>query len=234
MLETAYHNALNNHQYGLVALYTYIVTVTLAGINHWVSGSNLFLISFTALAIAHPVVDYMRSVNKGDLERHESFDEIIGDHVEEITTVWMIFIAVLAGFLTAHIAGLTTFSDVSLDAANVVSNTGFQAILTNNALVAAYTALLSFVSVAGLVFVLAWNAGLLASYASQTRAVDVALVLPHGLLEVAGYVSAGLAGSLLAMRFQLDVDDDLWAEDLSFLVAASTAFIVVAAVIETL
>jgi hypothetical protein len=36
------------------------------------------------------------------------------------------------------------------------------------------------------------------------------------------------------MRFQLDVDDDLWAEDLSFLVAASIAFIAVAAVIETL
>jgi uncharacterized membrane protein SpoIIM required for sporulation len=199
-----------------------------------VSGSSLFLIAFTALAIAPAIVDYLRSVNKGDLERHESLDSVVGDHIEEITMVWVVFLAVLAGFLTAHISGLTGFKDVSLDGADALRDTGLQSVITNNVFVAIYTFLLSFVSIAGLVFVLTWNAALLASYASQTDVLHVFLVLPHGLLEVAGYVFAGLAGSLLTVRLQNDIDDGLWARDLTVLLVVTAVFIIAAGLIETL
>lgn len=83
-------------------------------------------------------------------------------------------------------------------------NALFSQILSNNMQVLAFSFFFSFIFGAGAVFILAWNASILGVYIGQiSQSVwHIPIVslsfIPHGLPEIAGYVCAGLAGSLIS------------------------------------
>jgi len=84
----------------------------------------------------------------------------------------------------------------------------FSRILLNNLQVMAFSFFFSFIFGAGMVFIIAWNASILGVYVgaklSETMwhiPVVTLGFLPHGIPEIAGFVTAGLAGGLLSAAF---------------------------------
>jgi uncharacterized membrane protein SpoIIM required for sporulation len=84
----------------------------------------------------------------------------------------------------------------------------FSSILTNNLQVMTFSFFFSFIFGAGMVFIIAWNASILGVYVgaklSETMwhiPVVTLGFLPHGIPEIAGFVTAGLAGGLLSAAF---------------------------------
>jgi uncharacterized membrane protein SpoIIM required for sporulation len=93
-----------------------------------------------------------------------------------------------------------------LPTASAVDSGGrFQEILGNNLRVTMFSFVFAFVFGAGAVFILLWNAGILGiciGLMSKSLAeipVNAIRFLPHGIPEIAGYICAGLAGSLISI-----------------------------------
>lgn len=84
----------------------------------------------------------------------------------------------------------------------------FIQILTNNLQVMLFSLFFSFIFGAGMVFIIAWNASILGVYVGAKLSETVWHIplvtlgfLPHGIPEIAGFVTAGLAGGLLSAAF---------------------------------
>ena len=84
----------------------------------------------------------------------------------------------------------------------------FSQILLNNLQVMGFSLLFSFIFGAGVVFIVAWNASILGVYVGAKLSETVWHIplvtlgfLPHGIPEIAGFVTAGLAGGLLSAAF---------------------------------
>lgn len=88
-------------------------------------------------------------------------------------------------------------------------------ILTNNLRVTAFSFVFAFIFGAGAVFILLWNAGILGiciGLMSRSLAeipVNSIRFLPHGIPEIAGYILAGLAGSLISIAIIRKADRDI-------------------------
>ncbi len=89
---------------------------------------------------------------------------------------------------------------------------GFQEILANNLRVTAFSFIFAFIFGAGAVFILLWNAGILGiciglmSKNLMEIPMNSIRFLPHGIPEIAGYICAGLAGSLISIAILRKAD----------------------------
>lgn len=84
----------------------------------------------------------------------------------------------------------------------------FSRILLNNLQVMGFSFFFSFIFGAGMVFIIAWNASILGVYVGAKLSETIWHIpvvtlgfLPHGIPEIAGFVTAGLAGGLLSAAF---------------------------------
>jgi uncharacterized membrane protein SpoIIM required for sporulation len=84
----------------------------------------------------------------------------------------------------------------------------FSRILINNLQVMGFSFFFSFIFGAGMVFIIAWNASILGVYVGAKLSETIWHVpmvtlgfLPHGIPEIAGFITAGLAGGLLSAAF---------------------------------
>ena len=120
----------------------------------------------------------------------------------------------------------------------------FSEILVNNLTVAFFTFILSFLVFSAMVFVLVWNASIVSYYLFSLGSIKQsflvgALLLSHGLLEIGGFMLAGIAGSLLAYRFDKrkkltsSLNKQFYV-DLGLLLGSSIFLIVFGAIIEVL
>jgi uncharacterized membrane protein SpoIIM required for sporulation len=83
--------------------------------------------------------------------------------------------------------------------------TGFENVLFNNLQVMFFAFIFSFIFGAGAVFILAWNASILGVYIGSHLSKFVWHIpyyslpfVPHGTLEIAGYICAALAGGIIS------------------------------------
>lgn len=81
----------------------------------------------------------------------------------------------------------------------------FNRILINNLQVMTFSLIFSFIFGAGVVFIISWNASILGVYVGAKLSETIWHIplvtlgfLPHGIPEIAGFVTAGLAGGLLS------------------------------------
>jgi uncharacterized membrane protein SpoIIM required for sporulation len=153
----------------------------------------------------------MSDVYSGKL-LHKSFFK---RYESEIIIFWGLFIGVVLGMYVCNFFGLTT--DFQYEKAFVESVSGniinfdsglFEGILVNNLFVAFNTFLISLFFFSGLIFVVIWNASILAYYLYNLNSHSVALVtglnlLVHALLEIGGYVWAGILGAVLSYRLSI-------------------------------
>ncbi|RME78320.1 hypothetical protein D6774_01535 [Candidatus Woesearchaeota archaeon] len=143
----------------------------------------------------------------------------------------------------ARINGAATGSSVGLN--------HFSAILSNNIKVLTFCIIFAFFYGAGAIFILTWNASVLAvaigSFAKQAIQSNATSTLPaismgitryfiHGLPEMVAYMIAGLAGGIISVavinhHFRTQEFDKIM-RDASYLILISLGVLVVAGVVE--
>ncbi|MEM5798407.1 MAG: stage II sporulation protein M [Candidatus Aenigmatarchaeota archaeon] len=113
---------------------------------------------------------------------------ILPDTAFEVQTAKINQIRGFAGAVTSSAAGMGAFFDI----------------LLNNLQVLFFSFFFAFIFGAGAIFILEWNASILGVYIGQiSKSIwEVPIVtlafLPHGIPEIGGYVTAGLAGAILS------------------------------------
>lgn len=129
---------------------------------------------------------------------------------------------------------------------NIISPSLFFEIISNNLSVFFLTFILSFLLTAGMVFVLVWNASVLGVFLSKVSKsilhVPVVSIsyIPHGILEVSGYILAGISGFFLSHEIEEFVEWDKKGravklmEDSSFVLILGLLFLILGAVLESL
>ncbi|MFT4244891.1 MAG: stage II sporulation protein M [Candidatus Woesearchaeota archaeon] len=249
MFEAFFYKSIQEHRYLNIFILTLITTLLLAILNYFIGGNAMFLVAFISLALSFPIIRYFRKLNNEEIKRIYSSNKLLHNHIEEIIICWVIFIAVGIGFFIALITGLIT--EFTYHEAFVSKLIGmvtqfqelFAVILINNLVVGFLTFLLSFLVFSGFIFVLIWNASLVAYYLyslqdSQTALITSILILPHGLLEIGGYVLAGIAGGLLAYKFEIwkslcQKEQQEFRKDFTILIIGAILLILIGAVVES-
>jgi uncharacterized membrane protein SpoIIM required for sporulation len=248
MLENFLFEAESKDSHFKIILSGLIITFVLAIVNSYIGGNSLFLVALISLALSYPYVNYIRSMNKEELEQQMSEKRIIFRHQRELIVLWSLFIGVMLGFIiSAPLISDYTYqqafiSEISGHATK--TNLSFTDIFLNNLEVNALTFAISFLVSSGLLFVIIWNISIISYYLQTIGGYDIAIktalmILPHGLLEIGGYIFAGIAGALLAMKidrkrkFDHKLDKQFYM-DFSYLALFSITLIFIGAALEVL
>lgn len=247
MLENFFLRSQRNQNYGFILVYTLILTIVLGIINHFIGGNSLFLVALVALGLAYPTIAYLKEETTKEFTHKISLKKLLQDYENELMIFWCIFIAMTLGFyaifpLVENVEAQEAF--LSGLSGNITQTAhSFTSIFNNNMIVGLLTFILTLVSFSGLLFVLSWNASILAYFiykASSTSSLLTNLsVLPHGLLEVGGYVFFGMAGMVLS--YQVDTKDvkknfieKQFRKEFLILILLAVVFIFLGALVETL
>jgi uncharacterized membrane protein SpoIIM required for sporulation len=117
----------------------------------------------------------------------------------------------------------------------------FQKIFLNNMQVWFFSFLLAFIFGAGSAFIILWNAGILGIYIGliSRQLAEIPLIsirfLPHGIPEIAGYICAGLAGTLISTAIIRKADREIVGKvllDSIKVLAVGAIFVLLGAAIE--
>ncbi|MDY6769279.1 MAG: stage II sporulation protein M, partial [Candidatus Nanohaloarchaea archaeon] len=191
-----------------------------------VGGSNLagvIAVLLTSLAVSYPFVSYLLEEERMEMAEEWAETKLLLRHAHQLELYLSFFLGTTTGFAVSTFFVPESFYSVQMQVLSTVrSPTGmavggalFRDILVNNLWVFAITFLLTFFIASGVIFILAWNASvlgvLIGSIANSAFHVPVIglFYLPHGLLEVGGYVHAGIAGALLSYKAEsLMMDGD--------------------------
>lgn len=232
-----------------VFLITFVITVVLSFLLSLINAGSIILISLIALALTYPTVNYMISLDKEELSKKVKRSFLFQRHSEELVVFWGIFFGTALGFIINFYIPLV--DDFSMQKSFVSGLKGmfsesdamFLQILFNNLNVVLLTFILSLLIFSGLIFILVWNSSILAYYifslGTHEGIKTLFLILPHTLLEIGGYIFAGIAGSLLAYRIEkkrkLNKNiEEQFMLDFVYLLFISIFMIILAAVVETL
>ncbi len=87
----------------------------------------------------------------------------------------------------------------------IAQNMSFVEIFANNLNVNLLMFIIGFLLYSGIVFILTWNASVIVYYLYNIGSYEKIiltslLIFPHGIIEIAGYILAGLAGAILSFR----------------------------------
>ena len=119
----------------------------------------------------------------------------------------------------------------------------FQTILINNIGVLFLSFLFSFIYGSGAIFVLAWNASILATASSMLAKslggaykLPIALLsyIPHGSLEIVAYFLAAMAGGIASYHLTRSNDVKSLLGDSLFLLSLGILFLLLGAIVETI
>ncbi len=214
MLEIMLSNAEKKHDFLKITLVGLLISLGLGFINSFLGEISIFLVAFISLALSYPVTKYLRDIEKVNPDKilNKSF---LKSYESEIGVFLALFISIVFGMYVSNVMGFTT--DFSYEQSFVSSLEGnltnftsglFSQIFFNNLFVAFNTFIISALFFSGLIFVVIWNASILAYYLyslnSHAGALIVGLnVLVHALLEISGYVLAGILGAILSYRFSI-------------------------------
>ena len=249
MLERFFLHAEKTHNYLVIIGISFLVSVLLSIVNYFIQGNSLFLVALIALSLSYPIVNYLRQQTKKEFTTTSTFKEFFERYENELAIFWGVFLGITLGFY----AGIPLLDnlDAQENFATAVNGyitqgeLGFEKILFNNLVVGFFTFLLSVISFSGLVLVLSWNASILAyyvwSFTTLKESVVVGLmVLPHGLLEIAGYVLLAIAGSLLSYKLDTNFSKRKFVlskqviKDITLLIILGISFILIGAFFEVL
>jgi uncharacterized membrane protein SpoIIM required for sporulation len=212
------------------------------------SESGLVAVFLSAVAMVYPLTKYF-------LE-HEKKDQ---PHRDEVKTYGALFLGQVAGFFAVgYLAPDMVSFQISMFESQLftmgvtgyaVAGASFIRVLLNNLMV--FTFILGTATVIGSagVFILTWNASVLGVFlAVLTRELSHNYVkiltgselipspiayIPHASFEMAGFVTAGVAGSLMsAALYREHFDYETW-KDFGKLVAGGIILIFIGAFIET-
>ena len=169
-------------------------------------------------------------------------------HEREMTVFWAIFVGLVIGlYISTPLITDFTYQEAFKNkvSGNITqSQFSFTQILLNNLEVNLMTFIISFLAFSGLIFVLVWNASIVSYHLYSLSSHKLALLqglifLSHGLLEIGGYILAGIAGSILALKidrktkFNHSLNKE-FLKDLFILIFASILLVFIGAGIESM
>lgn len=162
------------------------------------------LVGLLALALSYPAIYHLVNAEK-NLEKLKSSFNFLNFFRKEIMVYSSIFFGFTFGLFILFILGFV--SDTSVFESIVGKVTGnfvfentFLSIAFNNLTVSLLTFTLSILMFSGFLFVLSWNASILAyylAYVASDKVLVLVAILPHLVLEISGFILAGLAGNVL-------------------------------------
>jgi len=207
----------------LLAIFFFALTFTLLSVfltNYILPVyQGLVAVFLVSLIGAYPLIAYLMGEEKEIMVKRLSEERLLMRHMDELAIYLSFFLGVMFGFLISAIVYPPEFFSVQIDViesirgsslsgtGNIVVNSLFEKIITNNLWVFFLTFAISFLFSAGMVFILVWNASVLGVFLARasTSIMDVHILifsyLPHGLLEISAYVLAGISGALLSYQF---------------------------------
>lgn len=266
MLERLWVKQEEEKHFGCCLAFSLIFTLLSIFIAHYfvpfrVAGmklTGLIAVMFASLAASYPLIKYLEDeedvFEKDEKNLKDTFD-LLERHSTELKVYLAFFLGVTLAFGISSVVLPAEVFEVQHEvigsirpdvaAGRVFSPGFFTEIITNNISVFFVTFLLSFFLTAGMVFILVWNASILGIFISEITKgiVDVPLValsyLPHGILEIAAYIIAGLSGFFLSHEVGLVLEWEdksraikLMRDSILFLVIGFIV-LVIAAVIES-
>ncbi len=225
--------------------------------------ASIVMVAFTVIAALPFVHKMISSEEKFDI-KHNVERTLMQEHSRAITMFVFLFIGMVAGytllyFLLPDSVVMTVF-EAQHDALNVdIAATGnfispteaLSVILANNLMVLLLSVVFSFLYGAGALFIITWNASVMATvvgYFIKTRIIQdganylaittqgLVRYLLHGIPEIAAFMIAGLASGIIS--FALLKHDwkspnfKLVLKDASFLFLLSLVFVLMAGLIE--
>lgn len=184
-----------------------------------VSGTNfagLLAVLITSLAMAYPFVSHLLRREKQEAENQYSEKTLIARHGQDLVLYLMFFLGATVAFALSTFFVPESFyaiqdgvlQSINGPTGNMIATGFMMEIIQNNLWVFAVTFVLTFFVSSGVIFVLIWNASVLGihigNFSESLFHVPLWTLpyLPHGLLEVGGYVLAGIAGALLSYEVE--------------------------------
>ncbi|MDD3263362.1 MAG: hypothetical protein PHT94_00535 [Candidatus Nanoarchaeia archaeon] len=247
MFEIYFLNLERKVNYYKIFIFTVFISLVIGGLNYFIGGDYFFLIALVSLFLTYPVVSFLLKEEKIEFEKKISEKNIIKRHEKEMFIVLTIFLAVLLSFIIiSPLVKDYSFTEKTYNyiTGHIIFNSDFFTVLTNNLVVLFFTFLASLVSLSGLIFIIVWNASLVAYYFTtflsfKDGIIGVFGVLGHGIIEVLGYILIGLAGGLLSYRLSKKKLNNYYINkrfiyDFSILIVASIIFIFISAFLEVL
>ena len=243
MFEIYFLNLEKDVNYYKIFIFTIFISLVIGGLNYFIGGDYFFLIALVSLFLTYPIISFLLKEQKIEFEGKR----IKKRYEKEMYIFLTIFLAVLISFIMVS----PLIKDYSIIektynyiTGNIVFNSDFLTVLTNNLVVLFFTFLLSIISLSGLIFVIVWNASLVAYFFTTFLTVKEGLIgivgiLGHGIIEVIGYILIGFAGGLLSYRLSKkklkndEINKDFISDFLS-LILSSIILIFIAAVLEIL
>ncbi len=194
---------------------TFLITIVIGLINNSIGSVSLFLVALISLALSYPVISYVKGMDRREIDSLEE-KTFFQRYEKEIVVFIGIFLGSLFAFYILDSTDLTSDFTYEQQFANsasgmsIFSENSFFTIFANNFKVMVLTFIISFFVFSGLLFVILWNASIIAFYLSSFESHKVALVygliiFSHSVLEIGGYILAGLAGGLLSHRLYIAI-----------------------------
>lgn len=213
---------------------------------------------FTAFLVTFAVTPFMVNLTSMEEAREEQIPDIEKMNIfQRHRQILSVYIAFFAGMiLTLSIVYLSfpspvvqkifedQINEITLIRGNVTFGGTYETILLNNLGVLFLTFLFSFLFGAGAVFILAWNASVLAAAIGMAAksiggiaAFPLATLMffPHGSLEILAYFIGGIAGGLVSAVISKRKSGKMFLiiKDSLQLMAVSVVLLIVAAFIES-
>lgn len=209
MLDRFILNIEESHRYALLIPVMIIITIILAIFNRFIGGNSIFLVALISLTLAYPSTKFAHSMERKDIETIAKSRSFFGRYKKEFFLFISIFIGVCIGMLiSAPLISDFSYQEsfVNKIQGNAISEEiQFKEVLINNLNVILITFIISFLLYSGLIFVLIWNASIIIYYLYNLGSYEkifytTLLIVPHGFLEIAGYILAGISGGILSFR----------------------------------
>lgn len=217
---------------------------------------SVFMVS---LAAAYPTIRYLKREEQLEVSKRYTEKRLLKRHWRELEVYLALFLGTLVGFTIAELLVRPEFFLIQKEVIRRINPsvplrglsthfTTYWVIVTNNLWVFSITFLVSFFISAGGIFVLVWNSSILGVFLANAArsALDIPIkalqYLPHGTMEIAAYVIAGIAGSLFSKQFSLyffrkassdEVFSRIW-KDVLVMVSIGVGLIFLAGVIEVM
>jgi len=230
----------------------------------WIFGQwpSLVMVFLTVMASVPLVYNTIKYEEKQDKEIHDEMS-LLKQHKKAISFLVMLFLGFVVGFtfwylvLPSHLVSrlfltqIETLNNLNSATGQFVSAQSFMIIYVNNMRVLFFCLFFSFFYGAGAIFILVWNASIIAaamgglikkgilSIASKIGLVatgsymhlfvcGLLRYLSHGVLEILGYFIGGLAGGIISVAV---IRHDFGTKEFNHIIADSLDLIILAIVV---
>ncbi len=229
----------DSYLYPKIFFITLLLVIGVGLFTKYVFNHPYILFSLTALGLSYPVISHLIKKEKQLLATRDTHSMALL-LTKEAAVYLTIFFSLTAGFFLFFRTGFIQHTEVydSLVpqiTGNFLAPDLFIQILLNNIGVALLAFGLSVLLFSGFIFVLSWNASILAFYLSKLLTQEffiLLFILPHLLFEITGFILAGLAGNLFMYGFQYEKKNNRYIQTSIYILVLALVFVFIGAVLE--